>query len=157
MPRIPAVDENWRSLPPTPAGLTSRKNLTASRETFAAPQKFVSNIARTTSSSAPSASPSVPYPALFATTSMRPNLALAAAKALMISCGLVTSSLTVSRRSEGYLAVRSDRTSGRRRVAIALSPLSRTSSVRMRPNPVDAPVTVKRVRTDVSPEMQSTY
>ena len=43
--------------------------------------------------------------------------------------------------SEGYLALKSSRAEGLRRVAIAMSPLSRTVLVIDRPMPEDAPVT----------------
>ena len=82
--------------------------------------------------------------ALFTTTSesRRPNLSCAAANAAATSSGLLTSSFTVKRRSEGYLEVRSASAEGLLAVATTMSPFSSATSVRMRPKPLDAPVTV---------------
>lgn len=135
-----AVREDICSKWPPGGLLRSLKTLTASFETFAAPQKSTSNNSLPCSSLMPSASLMMKYPALLNTISTRPNRSNPFSKATWICSGYLTSNERTS-SCEEYADRRSESPSGLRSVAITLSPCCSACSVTARPSPADAPVT----------------
>src|SRR5271166_5307258 len=117
----------------------ARRIGSAARMTSSAPKKLASRLRAICSSLSSSRAPTRPYPALFTTTSIRPNAATACAIAAFTCEGSVTSSAS-ARHVSGCRATRSSSCVGFRDVATRRCPRASTCVARARPKPPEQPV-----------------